>query len=148
MSATPESDHSIKLTVSKAIATGRPSGSATEEIVHIRNRWIQSRIICVPATAFLVLSITLWWNSYEPWEKFIRTVVEETEMSKCRYAPENLRLTNVNTSTPQFGDLLYVVYIGACKGTLAMSEWYTFRRWYTDSPMVAMMEVYINYMQV
>ena len=27
----------------------------------------------IPATIFLVLSITLWWYSYSPWEKFIRT---------------------------------------------------------------------------
>ena len=42
------------LTVSRAIATGRPA-------------WVLS--------ASRALSITDWWYSYEPWEKFMRTTL-------------------------------------------------------------------------
>lgn len=58
-------------TVSKAMATGRPSGFSTFPCQC--DIWCGRRASCLRETIFLVLSITLWWYSYDPWEKFMRT---------------------------------------------------------------------------
>lgn len=61
----------------------------------------------LPWTIFLVLSMTLWWYSYEPCEKFIRT-----EPGHQRLGHENERSTtrtNVYARANELAQHLHVV---------------------------------------
>ena len=64
-------------TVSNAMATGRLSGLAIGRWWARYQRPVRKgtrRSEDAPASIALVLSMTLWWYSYDPWEKFMRTV--------------------------------------------------------------------------
>ena len=71
-------------------------------------------------TILRVLSITLWWYSYSPWEKFMRTGERyraEHEIANEKGTDSVIR-TNVHTRPTQFRQLLDTV---------------SFRPWISDS---------------
>jgi len=102
-------DYKAILTVSNAIATGRPLGSAViMDQTSLSELWGGGEN-ALPATIFLVLSMTLWWYSYEPCEKFMRT--DRSVNIEKRYFRE-IR-TDINTSKPEFSKLLDGIHLGS-----------------------------------